>query len=265
MPGVDVIVARIEEFRERMLFVDRHDLTADGVGRAVERDGEPELERFVGKLPDAGGEADGADGDFAGTDAEAVGGVDDAEGAEEVFVVGERFAHAHDDDVADFLFREGLDVEDLVDDLGSGEVAFHAFETRGAEFAAVGTADLGGDTHGMPVALGGEAGGGRYEDGFDEGMVAELEEEFFGGVGGVAGVDGGNGVEFKLGGELVAECGRQVRHAGEGVGWFLVDPLKNLIRPVGLVAEVGEFVPVEGFDVSFEGHGLRLPIFSALR
>ena len=103
----------------------------------------------------------------------------------------------------------------------------------------------------------GKAGGGGDEDRFDEGMVAELEEEFFGGVGGVAGADGVDGIEGELGGEFVAEGGREVGHAGEGVGLFFVNPLQDLVGPVGLVAEFGEFVAVEAFDFD---HGRRLSI-----
>ena len=58
--------------------------------------------------------------------------------------------------------------DDLVNDLGGGEVTFDALEAGRAELAAVGAADLRRNTHRVPVALRSEAGGGWDENSLDE-------------------------------------------------------------------------------------------------
>ena len=106
--AIQVLLAGGGEVGEGMLAVDRHDLVADGVGGTVKGDGESELFRFVGELPDLWGEAGGGDGDLAGPDVGAPRGVEGTEGDEQVVVIGEGFAHSHDDEVVDETLRGGL-------------------------------------------------------------------------------------------------------------------------------------------------------------
>src|SRR5208282_2946265 len=87
------------EFLEWIFVIDRHDFGAGLVRGAVEGDGEAELERFGGQLADLRGQTAGGDGDFARADLAAPRRVEDAQGAQEVVVVGQRFAHPHDHDV----------------------------------------------------------------------------------------------------------------------------------------------------------------------
>lgn len=106
--AIEVMLTGGGEVGQGMLAVDGHDLVADGVGGAVKGDGETELFRFVGELPDLRGEAGGGDGDLAGTDVGAPRGVEGTECDEEVVVIGEGFAHAHDDEIVDEALRGGL-------------------------------------------------------------------------------------------------------------------------------------------------------------
>lgn len=106
--AIEVMLTGGGEVGEGMLAVDGHDLVADGVGGAVKGDGEAELFGFVGELPDLRGKTGGGDGDLAGPDVGAPRGVEGAECDEQVVVIGEGFAHAHDDEVVDETLRTGL-------------------------------------------------------------------------------------------------------------------------------------------------------------
>src|SRR5690242_11582162 len=90
-----------------------------------------------------------------------------------------------------------LDGEDLADDFFWAKVAFPTFEAAGAEFAAVGAADLRRNTEGVPVArIAIEGWVGGDEDAFDEGMIAELPEEFLRRISRALFADEGQRVEF---------------------------------------------------------------------
>ena len=63
------------------------------------------------------------------------------------------------------------------------EIAFPAVEAAGAEFAAVGAADLRGDAERVPVAVVAvKRGVGGNQNAFDERMVGEPPEKFLRGV-----------------------------------------------------------------------------------
>ncbi len=101
--------------------------------------------------------------------------------------IGEAFAHSHDEDVGDGLVdgELAIEVEDLFDDFGGGEVSIEAVEAAGAEDAGHGAADLGADACGASMI-------GWHEDAFDAVEIGTLEEEFEGLVWGEAfGGDGG--------------------------------------------------------------------------
>lgn len=242
---------RGEELGEGVGLVDGHDLFADLVGGAVEGEGEADAEGFVGEAEDFGDEAAGGESDAAGADAEAPVGVDDGEGADDGVVVGEGFAHAHDDDVVEGgEFHAGAggagvlavaDVEELADDLAGVEVAFEAEEAGGAEFAAHGAADLGGDADGFAGVFEADALlGGADDDGFDEGAVAEFEQEFIGDVEGLFAVDEGEGDEFEGLGEPGAEGFGEVGHVVPRADAFFVEPVEDLAGAEGRFAAFGE-------------------------
>ncbi len=251
-----------EKFFERPAFVDRHDLLADFVGGAVEADGEAELDVFLGEAFDGGNYAGGGDGDAAGAEMERPFGVYDFEGGEEVVVIGQRFAHAHDDDVVEGgnfgagargagVFEEA-DLEELGNDFAGGEIAFPSIESGGAEFAAERATDLGGDADGFAGLLDADAFlGDADNDGFDEGAVAELEEEFVGDVAGFLGEEVAGGLDVVVVVEPGAEGFGEVGHLVPGGDAFFVKPIHDLFRAERFFAGFGEALgeTVEGFAV----------------
>ena len=181
----------------------------------MQGDGQPELQRLVGQLADLRREAAGGNRDLARADAAAPGRVEDVQRLEQVVVIRQRLAHAHDDEVADealgwvgtpsreavrvlagadasaqasltcalALAFPALDRQHLVDDFLHAQIAFPAVEAARAEFAAVGAADLRGDAERMAVAgVAVERRVGRDEHAFDERVVAQPPEEFLRGV-----------------------------------------------------------------------------------
>ena len=76
---------------------------------------------------------------------------------------------AADDSTADCgLWIKSFDRQNLLDDFVGRQIAFPALKAAGAEFAAVGAADLGGDAERMTVArFAIERGIGRNQNAFD--------------------------------------------------------------------------------------------------
>ena len=145
------VVERGEQVGQRVALVDRHDLVADLVGGAVERDREPDLLRVLGELADFGDQSGGRDGEVARSDVEPPGGGEDGDRGEHGVEIGERFAHAHEDQVIDPLSGEHLGGQHLAGDFPGVEVAGEAGQAGGAELATVGATDLGGDAQGATV------------------------------------------------------------------------------------------------------------------
>ena len=196
------------------------------------------------------------------------GGVQDFERGDQVVVVGEGFAHAHNDDVVDEArmagdglgrFAEGFAFggvgqgfapafhgEDLFHDLVDVEVAFPAIEAAGAEFAAVGAADLGGNAQGMAVAgLAVEGGVGGDENAFDEGAVREFPEKFLGGVMRALFAGELQGLERIFGAQLLPQTFGEIGHGVPGGDAAEVEPVEQL------GGAVDGFVP--SFELGFEG------------
>src|ERR1019366_4161949 len=66
-------------------------------------------------------------------------------------IVGQRFAHPHEDDVGNALLlcvQDGIECNDLLDDLKRGEISFGAVDTACTELATDGTTDLRADASG---------------------------------------------------------------------------------------------------------------------
>lgn len=134
-----------------------------------------------------------------------------------------------------------FDGDDLAGDFGRGEVAFPSVETGGAEAAAIGASDLGGDTEGVTVGTVAVEGGiGGDQDAFDEGAVVESPEELLGGVGGALFLDEFKGAEGPDLGEAGAEGLWQVGHFVPGDGAPGPEPMKELIHPVDGFGPFGE-------------------------
>ena len=77
-----VIAAGVEQHRQRILAVHRHDLRADLVGRAVQRDRQPDLQRLVGQTTNLRRQAARGNRDVPRAEADAPRRVDDADGAQ---------------------------------------------------------------------------------------------------------------------------------------------------------------------------------------
>ena len=153
----------------------------------------------------------------------------------------QRLAHAHDDEVVErhqfgagarrAAVLLGADLDELVDDLAGGEVALQPLEAGGAELAAHGAADLGGDADGLARILLTDAElRGADDDGLDEGLVAEFEEQLVGHVVGLLVEHECRGHELERLGEPGAEGLAEVEHLIPGTGAFFVDPVENLLR-----------------------------------
>lgn len=220
--GVGVVRAGGKKFVNRPLLVDGHQLGAELVVRRMERDGELELDAFRGELLEAGDDPAGGKRNVPCAEVRSLSGIDELQRPQGLVIVGEGFAHAHDDDVRDFAHGASRHV--FGDDLVRGERADDAARARGAERAAHRAADLGGD------ALG-EASRRRDENGLDGVAVRKADEEFLRAVCGLGDVENlvlGNG-EFGLKclAEVLGERGRSIP-VGDVVA---VKRLQDLVRP----------------------------------
>ena len=95
----------------------------------------------------------------------------------------QRLTHAHDDQIikrGEFgpgtrraLIFLSADLDQLVHDLARAQVAFQAFQARGAKFATHRAAHLGRNTDGFArVFLADAQLGGADDDGLNEGLIA---------------------------------------------------------------------------------------------
>jgi hypothetical protein len=102
---------------------------------------------LVGQLANLRRESASGNGDVAGTDAESPRRIDDANRAQKILQVGERLAHAHEDDVIDFFSALLFDGDELLHHLGRVEIARQAFQSARAKLAAISAADLARDAN----------------------------------------------------------------------------------------------------------------------
>src|SRR5207249_11353733 len=106
-------------------------------------DGKAKLRGVVGLIAKLRRGSASRNGDAAGADAEAPWRVDDANRAQKILQVGERLAHAHEDDVIDFFAALLFNLDELLHHLACIEIARPAFQSARAKFAAIRAADLG--------------------------------------------------------------------------------------------------------------------------
>lgn len=168
----------IEELIEGPDAVGGHDLAAEFIAGGVQANGEVDAEIFGGKLLQSGDVADGGEGNFSPREVEAGGIEQDFDGAHDVIVIVEGFAHAHEDEIRDaplLFIGDFLSDEDLLEDFVCGEVSSEAERCGSAEGAAEFAADLRGDAEGQSVRR-------RDEDGFDDIAILEGEGDFVGAV-----------------------------------------------------------------------------------
>jgi hypothetical protein len=123
----------------------------------------------------------------------------------------------------------------LTDNFSGGEIAAPTVEAAGAEAATIGATDLAGDAKGeASAASAGFTEGGRDENRFDEGAIAEFPKKFSGGVFGALDGDGFGGAEAEAGGKGSAEGEGEVGHLVVGGDKPLEDPSTNLFFAIGL-------------------------------
>ena len=173
---IEVMPARPQQLRDRMLAVDRHQLVAQRIIGRVQRHGQ----RHVGlsrELVDLGHQPRGRQRHAAPRQIEAEVIEQDAQRGHHVAEVGERLAHPHQHDVADAALVPGcahrarrggeralrfLALElahrqpHLPHHLGGAQVAIEALPGRGAERAVQRTADLRGNAQRAAIGLGNE-------------------------------------------------------------------------------------------------------------
>ena len=231
------MVEGIDEGLDVVGLVDGHDLVALFIVGGVKREGQLEFYFVIAELMDHFRDARGRDGDAAGAHGQSVGRGDAFDGFEDVLIVQQGLAHAHEDDIGELLFVYPLallvDEDDFVVDLGVVEIAFAFHVPCGTEFTTERATYLRGNA-GSFSFIGGD------EDAFDEVRVSGAETTFDGAVGGVlGGVDGESG-EVEGIGETGAEVFAEIGHVLEAAGMFLPQPFPDLGYPELFFAEGSE-------------------------
>ena len=137
-----IIVASRKQRLDVVFAVDRHDLIAHFVGRAVQRDCETNLQWFVCKFFNSRRHTAGREGDVPRSDAEAPRRINDPNRSHHVLEVRKWFAHSHENDVVDLLPAYALDRDDLIDNFVRAQVARKSFQAARAKLASVSATDL---------------------------------------------------------------------------------------------------------------------------
>ncbi len=239
-----VVPGRVQHLADLPAGVDGHQRVAQLVVGGVQGDGQRHRQTFVGELLDRRHQADRGDRDASGGDAQPLGGgVDDAaDGADHGLVVGQRLAHAHEDDVAHPAGAAGHLVtgqragarHDLLDDLGRRHVAGQPGLSGGAEGAVHTAAGLGGHAHGHAVGV-------AHQHRLDQRAVEEPPKGLTGGAF-VAGdlADRGQQAGHQLCHQLVARRGRKIGHV-LGLGGQPLEVVPGqLVGAEGLLAQLGD-------------------------
>ena len=196
----------------------------------------------------------------------AVGG-DDFQGVLQVVEVGERFPHAHEDEVVDPFSGDGFRREDLPDDFPGREVAFEAQQAGGAEFAAEGAAHLGGNAEGDAVRLFPvfRSGGGN-DDGFHQTAVFHSGQEFPCGVRRAVDFHDFRCVETEVFRQQVSERRGKVGHRVKGGDAFAPYPVQDLLGTefgVAAFRQEGEQLFLRlGSNEGKRGHGVERTRYS---
>ena len=159
-------------------------------------------------------------------------GIENGEGLCQVGEIGERFAHSHEDNVADRVARLVFCRHDLPYDFSGTEIASESRKTARAEFAVVSTPNLARNAKSDPsAALAVKVGIRRDFHCFDETPVVETEKKFSGGVLGTSQADRGKKPDREFLFELLPKIVAQVRHLIERCDSFLKKPFYNLLCP----------------------------------
>lgn len=166
---LDIVLQRLMQAQECVLLYTGHELIARALDGGVERDGEGELLRKLGKLANAGDNAAGRYRKVARSDVEAFGAVEHAQSLDHRVVVGKGLALTHKDHAGDALAKIALHVQDLVYNLLRGEGTRKAGKASGAKRAAHAASRLGGNADGELAPRG-------HTDGLHRHAVRELQQ-----------------------------------------------------------------------------------------
>ena len=218
-----------QEILDGPALIHRHEALPHRVRRGVERDRQVDLQLFLGELLHPADQPHRRHGDPPGGVAEGAGMDQEPERLNGGLVVGQRLAHAHEDEVGDARSRvEGpAHRRQLADDLSRRQVANEAHGPGEAERAGEAASDLDGEAEGEPVPVG-------HEDGVDPGAVGQAKDELLAAVPGRDdALDLGN-----LGESLLRqprpELLREVRHGLEVIDALLEEPDGQLATAVGV-------------------------------
>src|SRR6266446_7181434 len=161
--GADVVFTGSEQFLQGILTIDRHRLPTQFVRGCVQGDGKVDLQRLLAEPTNGRDKPHGRDGHVACPQVEPLWTVQDTQRLQNVFVVMQRFTHAHQDDIRHmidwFAAREtsrrpwcgpqlASEVEHLGHDLPCAQMTVKTHLSRCAEGATKGAAYLCRDTDG---------------------------------------------------------------------------------------------------------------------
>ena len=146
--------------------------------------------------------------------------------------IGQRFAHAHKHEIGQsFAFAQVvLSEEHLVDNLMGAEITLKSEHARQAKPAIEGTAHLCREAEGQPIDVG-------DQNAFDLIAVGQRQDEFPGAVLRCEDLDVSSSPDGAAVGQMCALLLRKIRHLGEGVDAFLVQPAQDLLRAESRPAE----------------------------
>ncbi len=209
--GGAVVLASGQDIGQWMAVAGGDQSGAQLVSRGMEGDRQVPRAMLVSQPPDALGDAAGGDCHLPGAQAKAVRRADRLQGDIEMLKIVQRFAHAHDHDVADpaAVFAAGDD--HLVNDFRWTQVADKALPASGAEDAANRATDLGADAGGRPAW-------GADQDAFNGIAVVEAEQPFDCVVVIALGFDWHSGAEVEVAGQFLPEFFWKVGHLFRGDG-----------------------------------------------
>ena len=214
----------------------------------MERHREPESQALLGEPADLRHEPARGHGDAPDPEVQAVGLVKDAHRMHDGAVIGQRLAHAHEDEVEARVLpaMEVAHGEHLGDDLVSLEVALEPHQAGGAEGALERASHLAREAEG-------EAPRRSHRHALDSTTVAQLENELVGrAIGGRMHRGGVGKSEVADGSQASPEPSRQVGHVLGAAKMLPVNPREELRGSIGgeplLAHSRRELVTVEAVE-----------------
>ena len=174
---LDIALQALLEFRQREATGFRHELETHVLSSRVKGNGKRELLRLFCKTVDSGNDAARGDANVTGSDAQALFVIDDAQRAQYVVVVQQRFALPHANDIGNAATHKALHCDNLVDDFPCGQIARKAFFPRCAKRARHWATSLRGEADRKAVSV-----TRRDSNGFDAYAIVVLQKQLMGAV-----------------------------------------------------------------------------------